>query len=435
VVTFGLGSPYTDHVVSSLGWQNSTTWMGIYAMGIQTGDGTNTIRVSQAKAADGFVIPDDTYHQFVIETWTGLGTSTSNGVASALSDNSMYLTWDASLDSNVAGYIILRALSANGPYVQAGLVSNAVQQFTETGLSGGTTYYYQILEFDSSSNSRELTAPFHNMTLVPTPTWTPTQTDTPTFTPTFTPTNTFTPTPTATPTPTPTGTLPPTWTFTPTPTFTPTNTLTPTPTATPTPLGLALDGQLDADATLITDATARYRLYAKLDTGCLYLAVEDTGGGFAPTQRVYLFAARQGVENNLSGVVNPASNTNYVDVDGAGVVSVNPQTGGTGGGYITYTPGSPGSVSVNGLVGNTLLVGAGPGVVEMSLPLADNGFDTSTFYGWAIVVETGSPGVVQGSAPASADGDNAVDRSDELALIDQDTGIRDWRHGFYGGGW
>ena len=230
VVTFGLEPPYSDRVVASLGWQSSRRWMGVYAMGIQTGDGINTLRVSQAKAADGFVIPDDTYHQFYVETWTGSGTGVSNGVASPLSESSMYLLWNASLDSSVAGYIILRSLSANGPYEQVDTVSSTVHEYTDGSLSPGTRYYYQIMEFDGNFNSRELTAPFNNVTLVPTPTPTPTATDTPTatFTATNTPTATFTWTPTHTLTYTPTNTF----TLVPTPTFTSTWTPTNTPTAT-----------------------------------------------------------------------------------------------------------------------------------------------------------------------------------------------------------
>jgi hypothetical protein len=221
IVTFGLSAPYTDHVVQPVGWSDDRTWEGSFAMGISTGDGLNTMRVSGAVSAEGFHIPDDTYHQFFIETWSGTGTGVSNGVAEALSPESMYLRWDPSLNTEIQGYTILRALHAKGPYMLVDVVDHTVTDYTDGDLLPETRYYYQIVEVDIRYNSQELTSPFYATTNPP-------PTPTPTNTSTSTPTYTITPTPTTTDTPTATETPIPTSTETPTPTGTPTLTETPT---------------------------------------------------------------------------------------------------------------------------------------------------------------------------------------------------------------
>jgi hypothetical protein len=238
-VTFGLSAPFTDHVVVPEGWIGPNTWRGTFAIGIETGDSLNTVRVAGAKAVDGFVIPDDTYHTFVIDTAPGTGIN--NGVAIPQGFDSMLLSWDPSDDPQLLGYSVRRALSPGGPYQ---LIANLPADTTstlDTGLSGGTTYFYQVSEFDSSINSRQLTSAFAGTT-APAPTGTPTKSPTPSATAS----RTFTPTVTNTPTISPTGPLP-TPTSTETATLTPV--VTPTPSDTPTPCqtyDLSPDCQIDA---------------------------------------------------------------------------------------------------------------------------------------------------------------------------------------------
>ncbi len=189
VVTFDTTTPYTGHFVQPVGWLDDVTWQGTFAIGNDTGDGLNTLRVSNAFSDDGFLIPDDTAHQFVIDTKPGTGTL--KGVATPLGYDSMQLTWDPSPQGNLLGYTIVRSLSLGGPYHRVHSVDASVNECIDTELSGGTTYYYQIYEYDSSFNSRQLTAPFFATTqepLTPTPSYTPTNTPTVTATPTVTPT-------------------------------------------------------------------------------------------------------------------------------------------------------------------------------------------------------------------------------------------------------
>jgi glycerophosphoryl diester phosphodiesterase len=220
-----------------------------------------------------------------------------------------------------------------------------------------------------------------------------------------------------------------------TPTNTPTTTLTPTPTPTPTytPITLSLDGILDADAAIIS-STGRYNLYAKLDTAAVYLALVDTssvkpelaGYAYASTQTTYLAIARQGVENRFVGNENPFTNSNFIFFDGSTIISVNPQdVGNTGGGYLKYNSMDNPSTSIFGLV--NVLVGASTDVIEMAVPLAENGLNTSTFFAWGVVIDNASPGVMVGSAPPPISGDNTVNRIDEISLIDSSVDIRVWR--------
>ncbi|MCG3198608.1 MAG: hypothetical protein GHCLOJNM_03112 [bacterium] len=253
VVTFGTAAPFTERVVQSLGWETITgpapgrAWTGRYAIGIETGDGLNTIRVSTARSADGFVIPDDTYHQFVIDTTSGV--SLSNGIAIPLGLDAMELRWEPSTDGLLLGYAIRRALSRSGPYDEIADLPAGTTTTVDMGLAPGTTYYYQVLEFDSNLNSRQLTSPFSGttspaptptVTATATPSATPTETSTPTGTSTETPTPSFTEIPLATSTPTPTAssTQSPTFSATETrtssPTSTPSRTATETPTESPT---------------------------------------------------------------------------------------------------------------------------------------------------------------------------------------------------------
>jgi hypothetical protein len=81
-VTFALSSPYTAHVVESApGWlPGNQTWQGRFAIQSDSGDGLNTIRVSDAQSLDGFVIPDDTIHKFQIDTSGALAAANTGSV-------------------------------------------------------------------------------------------------------------------------------------------------------------------------------------------------------------------------------------------------------------------------------------------------------------------------------------------------------------------
>jgi hypothetical protein len=204
VVSFDTLSPFTEHVVDSIGWSSTTspsrTWRGTFAVGIETGDGINSIRVAGARAADGFQIPGDTSHQFVIDTRAGL--SGHQASANPISSEELQLVWEPSTDSGAMSYSIRRSNAARGPYNLVGTVSASLTEYTDKGLQPETTYFYQIVEVDAALNSRQLTNPFSGTTDplgVPTrtPTPSPTVTETPVATPTYTPDAIVTPTSTS----------------------------------------------------------------------------------------------------------------------------------------------------------------------------------------------------------------------------------------------
>ena len=233
LVTFDNQFPYTDHVVQPVAWDSTVvaddTWLGSFAVGIETGDGLNTIRVSGAKAVDGFVIPDDTNHQFTIDTRAQL--SSPDGTVESPGAGSILLKWRASTDPSLAGYSVRRSESPRGPYLLVATLSPQTTEFLDSNLPPGITYYYQVVEFDTGYNSRQLIAPLKVTTdSEGAPTRTPTLTLTGTTTPTITQTGTFT----FSPTPSHTPTMPPPPTLTPTPTLTRTLTATESPTTTGT---------------------------------------------------------------------------------------------------------------------------------------------------------------------------------------------------------
>jgi hypothetical protein len=111
-VTFGLELPYTNHVVQPApGWlPDGKTWRGVFSVQGDTGDRLNTIRVANARAADGFLIPDDTAHTFVIDT-SG-GGAANNGIALAMGTTAMKLSWtDTGKPEGAQGFNIRRSAS------------------------------------------------------------------------------------------------------------------------------------------------------------------------------------------------------------------------------------------------------------------------------------------------------------------------------------
>ena len=144
--------------------------------------------------------------------------------------------------TEVAGAVRYELWSWNSPadWVQIGGDDLTAASFTHTGLTVGTTYFYQIRAVNAADGKGQW-SPQASATVVEaqsstsTPTATPTPTPTPDAMPTATPTPTPTPDamPTATPTPTPTPDAMPTATPTPTPTPDAMPTATPTPTPTP----------------------------------------------------------------------------------------------------------------------------------------------------------------------------------------------------------
>jgi hypothetical protein len=182
-------------------------------------------------------------------TITSVKVRGNNGVATAIGEHSVRISWQAAAQS-VAGFIVFRSTSINGPfdhYVASVPVPGT--QCIDPSVEPGVLYYYMVYADDGSGYTWPWTDPIEfkdDPQPTPTPTETTTATatstpspsatpsDTPTSSPTETPTPTDIPTETWTPTPTATHTPTPSETFTPTASETPTATPTLTPTSSPT---------------------------------------------------------------------------------------------------------------------------------------------------------------------------------------------------------
>jgi len=81
----------------------------------------------------------------------------ANLTATAVSSNRIDLDWDDNTESDLAGYTVKRATTSGGPYtsIATGVTSS---NYSDTGLSPETTYYYVVSAKDNSNNSSENSA-------------------------------------------------------------------------------------------------------------------------------------------------------------------------------------------------------------------------------------------------------------------------------------
>ncbi|MCX7049031.1 MAG: right-handed parallel beta-helix repeat-containing protein, partial [Candidatus Sumerlaeota bacterium] len=189
-VTFGLDDPFQLRMATPApGWISPTTWQGTHTIGTNTGDGINTIRISGAIAADGFPLPDDTSHQFYINTRDPF--VANNGVASALGSDSMSCTWDTpageslALQQRIAGVshapIFTQDSPANTGYhllMSQGNLDNfqrvnpaiiLTNQYTATALTAETLYFFKVQRVEADGTTQDWTSIFYAFTLP----WTP----------------------------------------------------------------------------------------------------------------------------------------------------------------------------------------------------------------------------------------------------------------------
>jgi hypothetical protein len=160
-VSFGRSAPYTANVVQPYpGYlPDKKTWQGRFAVGSDTGDGVNTIRVSNAVSGDGFLIPDDTAHTFVIDTTGAL--AANNGIALAMG-TAMKLMWsEGNKPAGALGYNVRRSQSGlPGTYrkINGSLVTAA--SYMDVGVQSHTLYFYVVDLVDANYNSTQWTPPF-----------------------------------------------------------------------------------------------------------------------------------------------------------------------------------------------------------------------------------------------------------------------------------
>jgi hypothetical protein len=80
-------------------------------------------------------------------------TPPTNLTAIAVSANTVELSWSPSIDyggSGLAGYVVERATSSNGPFIPIAWTSSTT--YKDTNLSPNTTYYYRVRAYDNGGN-------------------------------------------------------------------------------------------------------------------------------------------------------------------------------------------------------------------------------------------------------------------------------------------
>ncbi|WPB74180.1 S8 family serine peptidase [Archangium violaceum] len=96
---------------------------------------------------------DQDFALVVYNTCTSATSTPTDAAVSVTGDNRADVSWTP---SGASSYNIYRATKAGGPYTRVGTA--AAPPFTDTGLSGGTTYYYVVraVECAESPNSNEV---------------------------------------------------------------------------------------------------------------------------------------------------------------------------------------------------------------------------------------------------------------------------------------
>jgi hypothetical protein len=92
----------------------------------------------------------------------------TNLMAMGISGTQIQLTWDNPTLNDATGIKIERSPNMGGPFTQIAIVNRNAASFTDTGLSPGTTYYYQIRANNQAGDS-PYTGPVAANTLIATP--------------------------------------------------------------------------------------------------------------------------------------------------------------------------------------------------------------------------------------------------------------------------
>ena len=165
-LTFGVDAPRTQHhVIKNASWNNDKTiWTAYFDVDYRTGDGLNTIRVSNAFDTDGLEIPveDNLRFQFNIQSFD----AHSNNLFATPNVGSVDLDWEEINDIDILGYQLYRySVSTDNQTVvfsDTNIINEALiinPNFRDFDASPDTTYYYMLTYLNSDFKESDLSDP------------------------------------------------------------------------------------------------------------------------------------------------------------------------------------------------------------------------------------------------------------------------------------
>jgi subtilisin family serine protease len=145
LLTFGVRDPCTQHIVANnASWNSdSTIWTSYFDVGIETGDGINTIRVASAKDDENFEIPiENTRFKFTIQA---AGAASNQFIASA-GVGKVTLEWPKAPTEDALGYNMYRYYDlTDSTFSPTGLINSTLIRdttYTDFAVIPGTRYHY-----------------------------------------------------------------------------------------------------------------------------------------------------------------------------------------------------------------------------------------------------------------------------------------------------
>ena len=144
-LTFGVRDPYNQNVVKdSDSWSaDSTIWTAYFDVGIETGDGINTIRVANARDDEGFEIPiEDTRFQFTIQA----ASAASNQFLATGLVGKVDLEWPTAPSDDALGYNMYRIMQlTDSTFTDTTLINSKLitdTTYTDFAVIPDSTYRY-----------------------------------------------------------------------------------------------------------------------------------------------------------------------------------------------------------------------------------------------------------------------------------------------------
>jgi len=144
-LTFGVREPYTQNIVQdSSSWSiDSTVWTAYHTVGLETGDGIQTVRVANARDDEYFEIPiEETRFEFVIQA----ASATSINFIATPGIGKVDLEWPEATTDDVLGYNMYRMLKlTDSTYSDTFLINTELitdTVYTDYAVIPDSTYKY-----------------------------------------------------------------------------------------------------------------------------------------------------------------------------------------------------------------------------------------------------------------------------------------------------